>query len=46
MEGLGELGRPAVILGLGLEFALLVAEVWPDHGDLREGSEHARRLPF
>lgn len=46
MEVLVELGRPAVILGFGLEFAFLVAEVRPDHGDLHEGSEHAGRLPF
>lgn len=46
MEALVELGRPAVILGFGLEFAFLVAEVRPDYADLHEGSEHAGRLPF
>ncbi len=46
MEGLVELGRPAVVLGFGLEFAFLVAEVRPNHGDLHKGSEHARSLPF
>lgn len=46
MEGLVEPGRPAVVLRLGLELALLIAEVRPDHADLHEGSEHAGRLPL
>lgn len=46
MEALVELGRPDVVLGLGLEPALLVAEVRPDDTDLHEGSEHAGRLPL
>lgn len=46
METLVELGGPAVVLGLGLELAFLVAEVRPDHGDLHEGSEHPGRLPL
>lgn len=46
VEGLVELGRPAVVLGLGLELALLVTEVGSDHGDLHEGPEHPRRLPL
>lgn len=46
MEGLVELGRPAVVLGFGLELAFLVTEVRPDHGDLHKGSEHAGSLPF
>lgn len=45
-KALIELWRPAVVLGFGLEFALLVAEVRPNYGDLHEGSEHAGRLPF
>lgn len=46
MKGLVEFRRPAVVLGLGLESTLLVAELRPDHGDLHEGSEHPRRLPL
>lgn len=46
MEGLVELGRPGVVLGFSLEFAFLVAEVRPDHGDLHERSEHTGCLPF
>lgn len=46
VEALVELGRPDVVLGLGLEPALLVAEVRPDDADLHEGSEHAGRLPL
>lgn len=41
LEVLVELGGPAVVLGFGLEFAFLVAEVRPDHGDLGKWSEHA-----
>lgn len=46
VEALIELGRPAVVLRLGLELAFLVAEVRPDHGDLHKGPEHAGRLPL
>lgn len=46
VEGLVELGRPAVVLGLGLELALLVTEVGSNHGDLHKGPEHPRRLPL
>lgn len=46
VEGLVEFGRPAVVLGFSLKFTFLVTEVRTDHGDLYEGPEHARRLPF
>lgn len=46
MERFVELGRPAVVFGLCLEFPFLVTEVRADHGDLHKGSEHARRLPL
>lgn len=46
VEGLIEFRRPAVVLGFGLEFTFLVAELRTDHGDLHKRPEHARRLPF
>lgn len=46
LEGLVELGRPAVVLGLGGELALLVGQEGADHADLHEGPEHPRRLPL
>ena len=46
MEGFVELGRPTVVLRFRLEFAFLITEVRPNHGDLHEGSEHTRRLPL
>lgn len=46
VEGLVELGRPAVVLGFGLELSLPVAEVGPDGADLHEGPEHSGRLPL
>lgn len=45
LEALAELGRPAVVLGLGGKFSLLVAEMRADDIDLHEGPE-ALRLPF
>lgn len=46
VKGLVEFGRPTVVLGLGLEFAFLVAEVRSDHGDLHKWPEHPGRLPL
>lgn len=46
VEGLVELGGPAVVLRFGLEFSFFVAQMRPDHGDLHKGPEHAGRLPF
>lgn len=46
LEGLVELGRPAVVLGFGGELALLVGQEGADHADLHEGPEHPRRLPL
>ena len=46
MECLVEFGGPAVVLGLGGELALLVAQVGPDHADLHERPEHSRGLPL
>lgn len=46
LEGLVELGRPAVVLRLGGEAALLVGEEGTDHGELHEGPEHPGRLPL
>lgn len=45
MEGLCEFRGPAVVLGLGGELPLLVAEVRSDDVDLHEGSEYALSLP-
>lgn len=46
LESLVELCRPAVVLGLGGELALLVSQEGADHGDVNKGPEHARRLPL
>lgn len=46
LEGLVELRRPAVVLGLCGELALLVGKVRADHADFHERSEHPRRLPL
>lgn len=43
MEGLVELGRPAVGLGLGCLLPLLVREVRSDQVGLHERTEHAGR---
>ena len=45
MECLVEFGGPAVVLGLGGKFALLVAEVWTNDVHLHERAEHALGLP-
>lgn len=46
LEALVVLGGPAVVLGFGGEFPLLVTEVGPDDVDLDEGPEDARSLPL
>lgn len=46
LEGLVELCRPAVVLGLCGELALLVGQVGADHADFNERPEHPRRLPL
>lgn len=46
LEGLVELCRPAVVLGLRGELALLVGQLRADHADFDEGPEHPRCLPL
>lgn len=46
LEALIVLGGPAVVLGFGGEFPLLVTEVGPNDVDLDEGPEDSRGLPL
>lgn len=46
LEALVVFGGPAVVLGLGGKFPLLVTQVGADDVDLNEGPEDARRLPL
>jgi len=46
VEGLVELRRPVVSLGLGLGLAFLIAEVWPADCALNERLEHALGTPL
>ena len=46
LESLVELCRPAVVLGLCGELALLVGQEGTDHGDFDERPEHPGRLPL